>query len=207
MDRAGALQRARELAGRYQWGPREFEQAASFGSSSQVQNYIELEGGGKETFSRVMASDLYSAYTWRVRHFREKETTESLMRFTPAGELWGFREKLPRRPARRHSFRRGGSKPGGNPAEGDPGNRAGALSVGRARPGGATRRANRSPAGLRAPAPGYRGSSLPAGFDGRAGTGSPRSSALSRCPSPSTGAIRKCALPTPPSGPLEAWPW
>ena len=95
MDRAGALQRARELAGRYQWGPREFEQAASFGSSSQVQNYIELEGGGKETFSRVMASDLYSAYTWRVRHFREKETTESLMRFTPAGELWGFREKLP----------------------------------------------------------------------------------------------------------------
>ena len=95
MDRATALQRARELAGHYQWGPQDYEQAASFGSSSQVQNYIELEGGGKETFSRVMASDLYSAYTWRVRHFREKETTESLIRFTPAGELWGFRERLP----------------------------------------------------------------------------------------------------------------
>ena len=95
MDRATALQRAGELAGRYQWGPGEYEQAASFGSSSQVQNYIELEGGGKETFSRVMAGDLYSAYTWRVRHFREKETTESLIRFTPAGELWGFREQLP----------------------------------------------------------------------------------------------------------------
>lgn len=95
MDRATALQRARELAGRYQWGPQDYEQAASFGSSSQVQNYIELEGGGKEAFSRVMASDLYSAYTWRVRHFREKETTESLIRFTPAGELWGFRERLP----------------------------------------------------------------------------------------------------------------
>ena len=95
MDRATALQRAKELAGRYEWGPEEYEQAASFGSSSQVQNYIELEGGGKETFARVMASDLYSAYTWRVRHFREKETTESLIRFTPAGELWGFRERLP----------------------------------------------------------------------------------------------------------------
>lgn len=95
MDRATALQRARELAGRYQWGPQGYEQAASFGSSSRVQNYIELEGGGKETFSRVMAGDLYSAYTWSVRHFREKETTESLIRFTPAGELWGFRERLP----------------------------------------------------------------------------------------------------------------
>ena len=95
MDRATALQRAGELAGRYQWGPGEYEQAASFGSSSQVQNYIELEGGGKETFARVMDSDLYSAYTWRVRHFREKETTESLIRFTPAGKLWGFRERLP----------------------------------------------------------------------------------------------------------------
>lgn len=95
MDRAAALDRSRQLAGRYQWGPRDYEQAASFGSSSQVQNYIELEGGGKETFARVMAGDLYSAYTWRVRHFREKETTESLIRFTPAGELWGFREKLP----------------------------------------------------------------------------------------------------------------
>ena len=95
MDRATALQRAEELAGRYEWGPGEYEQAASFGSNSRVQNYIELEGGGKETFSRVMASDLYSAYTWRVRHFREKETTESLIRFTPAGDLWGFRERLP----------------------------------------------------------------------------------------------------------------
>ena len=95
MDRAGALEQAKELAERYQWGPRDYEQAASFGSSSQVQNYIELEGGGKETFSRVMASDLYSAYTWGVRHFREKETTESLIRFTAAGKLWGFRETLP----------------------------------------------------------------------------------------------------------------
>ncbi len=95
MDRATALQRAKELAGRYHWGPQDYEQAASFGSRSQVQNFIELEGGGKEAFTRVMASDLYSAYTWGVRHFREKETTESLIRFTPAGELWGFRETLP----------------------------------------------------------------------------------------------------------------
>jgi len=95
MDRATALQRARELAVRNQWGPPEYEQAASFGSSSRVQNFIELEGGGKEAFTRVMAGDLYSAYTWGVRHFREKEATETLVRFTPAGKLWGFREQLP----------------------------------------------------------------------------------------------------------------
>ena len=95
MDRATALDRARQLATRFEWGPQQFEQAASFGSDSQVQNFVELEGGGKAAFARLMEGDLFSAYTWRVRHYREKETTESLIRFTPAGELWGFREKLP----------------------------------------------------------------------------------------------------------------
>ena len=95
MDRATALERARQVADRLQWGPTEFEQAASFGSDSQVQNYVELEGGGKAAFARLLESNLFSAYTWRVRHYREQETTESLIRFTPVGELWGFREQLP----------------------------------------------------------------------------------------------------------------
>ena len=95
MDRATALERGRQAATRFQWGPQGFEQAASFGSNSQVQNFVELEGGGKAIFTQLMESDLFSAYSWRVRHYREKETTESLIRFTPAGDLWGFREKLP----------------------------------------------------------------------------------------------------------------
>ena len=43
----------------------------------------------------MLEEGLYHPYSWRVRHYREQETTETLIRFTPAGRRWGFREKLP----------------------------------------------------------------------------------------------------------------
>ncbi|MFQ5739756.1 MAG: CPBP family intramembrane glutamic endopeptidase, partial [Acidobacteriota bacterium] len=95
MDRGGALQEARLLAEKLQLGPPEFEQAASFGLDGEVQNFVELEGGGKEAFNRLLGQELYSPYTWRVRHYREKETDESLLLFTPAGRPYGFVEKIP----------------------------------------------------------------------------------------------------------------
>ncbi len=90
MDREGALQSARELSERFGWGPDDYAQAASFGLTPQVQEFIELEGGGPEAFREVLAGGLLSPYRWTVRHFRERERNETRIRFTPGGDPYGF---------------------------------------------------------------------------------------------------------------------
>ena len=94
MDREQALTRARELMTRDQLGPSDYRQAASFTLDGETQTFVELEGGGKEAFTAMLRSGLYSAYTWQVRQFREGETHETTIRFTPAGTPYGFVEKL-----------------------------------------------------------------------------------------------------------------
>ena len=95
MDRAAALRAARTLAEQDQWGPEgRFRQAASFSVDDTVQTFVELAGGGKEAFRQMLDRGLYSAYTWRVRHFRGGEEHETTVRFTPEGKPYGFTEKL-----------------------------------------------------------------------------------------------------------------
>ncbi len=95
MDRQMALDQARELAQRFGWGPADFRAAASFRVDRRLQNFVELEAGGKEAFADLLRGDLHSPYTWLVRHFREGEANETFVRFTPAGEPYGFDERLP----------------------------------------------------------------------------------------------------------------
>ncbi len=95
MDRSGAFNSSRILAEENNWGPDGYKQAASFGVDSTVQTYVELEAGGAEAFSEMIEGNLYSPYTWQVRHFREKEARETIVLFTPAGKAYGFSEKLP----------------------------------------------------------------------------------------------------------------
>ncbi len=95
MDRQNALDAARQLATQYNWKPEGFEQAASFKLDQETQNFVELEAGGKATFRQMLQENLYSPYTWNVRHFKEGETHEALVRFTPKGEPYGFVQKLP----------------------------------------------------------------------------------------------------------------
>ncbi len=95
MDRETALRRAGELASRHGLGPADYRQAASFSLDQGTQTFVELEGGGKEAFTRMMAGGLHAAYTWRVRHFQPGETTETLFRFRPDGSPYGFVERLP----------------------------------------------------------------------------------------------------------------
>lgn len=95
MDRGAAMQKAHELAQAHHWGPQNFKQAASFLLDNQVQNYVELEVGGSAAFKRMMEEGLYEPYTWLVRDYREGETNETLIRFTPTGKFYGFIEKLP----------------------------------------------------------------------------------------------------------------
>jgi len=95
MDRRLALESAKKLAQNYNWGPSDYRQAASFGVDWNVQCYVELEAGGYQAFSRMLKEGLYSPYFWSVRHFKEGETNETKIRFTPKGEPYGFKEKLP----------------------------------------------------------------------------------------------------------------
>ncbi|MBN2369985.1 MAG: CPBP family intramembrane metalloprotease [Vicinamibacteria bacterium] len=95
MDRQGAFDAAKDLAAKNGWGPGEHRQAAQFRLDEQVQAFVELENGGSEAFARLIEQGLYQPYVWHVRHFRPEETHETLIRFTPTGEPYGFREKIP----------------------------------------------------------------------------------------------------------------
>lgn len=94
MDRQMAMDRAEEIAQTYNLGPEDYHIAASYNLNSRVQNYIELEAGGAEAYREMLDGDLYSPYTWRVRLFKELESNETIVRFTPQGEPWGFTEIL-----------------------------------------------------------------------------------------------------------------
>ncbi len=95
MDREGALASARRLAEEHGWGPGGYRQAAEFALDAEVQSFVELEAGGRDEFRRIIRDGLFAPYTWRVRHFREGETQETLVRFTPSGDSYGFVVKLP----------------------------------------------------------------------------------------------------------------
>lgn len=92
MDRAAALEQASSLAQKYEWGPEDYQQAASFDLDSSVQTYVELEVGGTEAFAKMLGEGLYSPYAWTVRHFKELEVNETSIRFTPAGVPYEFRQ-------------------------------------------------------------------------------------------------------------------
>src|SRR5437763_715656 len=94
MDRGRALDGARAIAVRDGLGPAGFRQAASFGGDDEAQTFVELEGGGKDAFTRMLRDRIYAAYSWRVRHFKDGETNETTIRFTPDGQPNGFVETL-----------------------------------------------------------------------------------------------------------------
>ena len=94
MDRGRALDEARAIALRDRLGPPDFQQAASFAGDDEAQTFVELEGGGKDAFTRMLRDQLYAAYTWRVRHFKDGDPNETTIRFTPEGRPYGFRETL-----------------------------------------------------------------------------------------------------------------
>ena len=94
MDREQALAQARDVMARESLGPAGYRQAASFSLDGDAQTFIELEGGGKDAFTAMMKNGLYSAYTWRVRQFKESEPRETTISFTPEGRLYGVVEKL-----------------------------------------------------------------------------------------------------------------
>jgi hypothetical protein len=60
LGRDDAIAQARRLAEKLDLAPAEAHAAARFGHDRAAQNYVELEGGGKEVFGRLVAGDLYA---------------------------------------------------------------------------------------------------------------------------------------------------
>src|SRR6516225_5870053 len=76
MNRKDALDAARQIAQENGWPPSGFREAAEFNTDQEVQNFIELEGGGKPELSRILKQRIFAVYTWAVRHFKEHDAHE-----------------------------------------------------------------------------------------------------------------------------------
>jgi hypothetical protein len=95
LARAEAIARAETIAAKLGLAPRDARAAARFAHDDAVQNYVELEGGGKSAFAALVAGDVYSPYRWEVRLFAPGEPTEAIVRFRPDGAPMGFVLRLP----------------------------------------------------------------------------------------------------------------
>ena len=95
MDREAALEKAARLASDFEIGPQEFKQTAAFSNDNRFQNFVELEGGGLDTFTELVSEGFYESYHWSVRHFKEQDAREVIFWFKPNGDSYGFYEKVP----------------------------------------------------------------------------------------------------------------
>ncbi len=68
---------------------------AGFEHQDKLQNYIELEGGGVDAYTALLARRFVAPYYWNVRRFSESQEDELSVRFTPEGYAYGFTRKVP----------------------------------------------------------------------------------------------------------------
>ena len=62
MNREMALDAAEELSKKYNWLPGEYRTAVSFDADRNLQTFVELEGGGLDTFRMLYQDGLYYPY-------------------------------------------------------------------------------------------------------------------------------------------------
>lgn len=94
MNREQALEKAQELAQKFNNGPAHAWQTASFSTDADAKTYIELEAGGTPAFNTVIESGQYAPYTWQVRRFKEGDIHEVSFGFKPDGTPYEFAEQL-----------------------------------------------------------------------------------------------------------------
>lgn len=94
MNRNEALEKAAEIAEKHQFQPVKYQAAVSFLTDSETKTYVELEAGGVKAFEDMMEKNLFMPYQWHVRHFSPGDSHEITFYFTPAGQPYGFTQKL-----------------------------------------------------------------------------------------------------------------
>ena len=93
-SRVEAVAAARTLASKLQLAPEGARVAARFEHDATTQNYIELEGGGRQAFAELVRGDRYSPYWWEVRLFTLGAIDETIVRLRPDGTPVGFARRL-----------------------------------------------------------------------------------------------------------------
>ena len=94
MTRQQAVEQARVLASRFKLAPEDARSAVVFNDDGRTQSYVELEGGGKEAFAKLVAGKAYAPYWWEVRLFKLGVIEETTMRFRPDGARNGFSRRV-----------------------------------------------------------------------------------------------------------------
>ena len=95
LARHEAIAKAETIARERKLVPDGARAAAQFRNDQSAQNYVELEGGGKPAFARLVEGASYAPFWWDVRLFKPGEVTEATVRFRPDGALDGFSRRLP----------------------------------------------------------------------------------------------------------------
>lgn len=95
LARSEAIARAEAIDATLHLAPDGARAAVRFASDQAIQNYVELEGGGKAAFAALVAGSVYAPYWWEVRLFKPGEVTEAVVRFRPDGTPYGFAQELP----------------------------------------------------------------------------------------------------------------
>lgn len=94
-DRYTALEIARKSAENKGFDLTNYRSSIIFTLDRDVQNFTELEAGGKTAFREILNDNFYKPYTWLVRFFREQTEEEFMVRLTPDGTVYGFWENVP----------------------------------------------------------------------------------------------------------------
>jgi hypothetical protein len=95
LARHDAIVKAETIARERSLVPDGARAAAQFRNDQSAQNYIELEGGGKPAFTRLVEGTSFAPFWWEVRLFKPGEVTEATVRFRPDGGVDGFSRRLP----------------------------------------------------------------------------------------------------------------
>ena len=94
MSRVEAIAAARTLATKLHLAPPGARVAARFSHDATTQNYVELEGGGKDAFAQLARGDRYAPFWWEVRLFTLGSIDETLVRLAPDGTPVGFARRM-----------------------------------------------------------------------------------------------------------------
>lgn len=78
------------------FGLESFAQSAIYFASNEfLQCFVELEGGGKTAFDKMIQDNDFQPYVWHTRFFTPLKIEEAHFYFTPQGEFYGLRRALP----------------------------------------------------------------------------------------------------------------
>lgn len=95
MSRSEALAAAQSRARDLQLATPDARTAVRFFNHDEVQNFLELEGGGSATVQSLQKGQIFPLRQWEVRFYKEGEAAYSTLYFSPQGQPRGFTRHVP----------------------------------------------------------------------------------------------------------------